>query len=200
MHILLLGSGGVGAKTSLLYSFKYGEYVEGYEPTIEDVYRVTIEVDGETTVADVIGLCNTFYTLLVFFCASCCVGSDTAGQEEYDTMRDQAFEKADAVILGFDVTSRHSFDRAFDLLEMLNNYCDSHGKERPIIVAVGNKIDLVNSREVNTEEARRRFGNMNPPLHYIETSAKTGENVKDVFEYVAKQWRLRLHEKKCMIQ
>ena len=48
---------------------------------------------------------------------------------------------------------------------------------------------MVESRKVSTEEARSHFENMNPPIPYIETSAKTGENVKELFECAVRMWR-----------
>ena len=57
------------------------------------------------------------------------------------------------------------------------------------------------------EEAKARFEGLNPPIHYIETSAKTGENVKAVFEYLIRELREKKKdvessdpEKKCILQ
>ena len=52
------------------------------------------------------------------------------------------------------------------------------------VVAVGNKADLADAREVSTEEARAHFEAMNLPLPYFETSAKTGEGVDELFDTV----------------
>ena len=50
-------------------------------------------------------------------------------------------------------------------------------------------VDSDTSREVSTEEARAYFEALNPPIPYFETSAKTGENVKEMFEFAIRQWR-----------
>ena len=62
--LFVLGRGAVG-KTSLTIRFLSDNFIDEYEPTIEDFYRKNVKVDGET-----IGL--EIY--------------DTAGQEEFSTM------------------------------------------------------------------------------------------------------------------
>ena len=49
--------------------FVQGIFVEKYDPTIEDSYRKQVTIDDETCLLDIL---------------------DTAGQEEYSAMRDQA--------------------------------------------------------------------------------------------------------------
>ena len=53
-----------------------------------------------------------------------------------------------------------------------------------VVVAVGNKIDLREYRQISTEEAREHFERMEPPVPYFETSAKTGEGVDELFDSV----------------
>ena len=90
------------------------------------------------------------------------------------------------IVLGCSVTSRTSFETAFHLLEQVHIL-----GVNPVVIAVGNKIDLADSfRVITTKEARSRFEAMNPPIQYIETSAKTGENVKYVFECAVREWRV----------
>ena len=51
-----------------------------------------------------------------------------------------------------------------------------------IIMLVGNKTDLSDKRQVSTEEGDRKAKELN--VMFIETSAKAGYNVKQVFENV----------------
>lgn len=48
-----------------------------------------------------------------------------------------------------------------------------------IIMLVGNKTDLSDKRQVSTEEGERKAKELN--VMFIETSAKAGYNVKQVF-------------------
>ena len=54
--IVLVGAGCIGAKSCVLMRYLYDRFIDSYDPTIEDSYYVDIEVDGETTVAKIIGL------------------------------------------------------------------------------------------------------------------------------------------------
>lgn len=65
--IVVVGGGGVG-KSALTIQFIQSQFVDEYDPTIEDSYRKQCVIDGETALLDVL---------------------DTAGQEEYSAMREQ---------------------------------------------------------------------------------------------------------------
>ena len=65
--IVILGSGGVG-KSALTIRLITDNFLEEYDPTIEDSYQKTLVVDGESTQINIL---------------------DTAGQEEYSSMQDQ---------------------------------------------------------------------------------------------------------------
>ena len=98
---------------------------------------------------------------------------------------------AQAAIVGFDVTERHS-------LEVCDRWIEEMHAKYPecVVVAVGNKIDLLDRREVSTEEARAHFETMNPPVPYFETSAKTGEGVNELFDAVTRMIIGRNNENK----
>ena len=60
-------------------------------------------------------------------------------------------------------------------------------KQKSLFIAVGNKTD--EDGEVGCEEAQQYFAAMNPPIHYFEASAKTGQGVNELFEEVMKVWQ-----------
>ena len=79
------------------------------------------------------------------------------------------------MIVGFDVTRRETMNACARWIEELRtNVPDC------VVVAVGNKIDLVDKRVISTEEARAHFEEKGVP--YFETSAKTGEGVNELLD------------------
>ena len=75
----------------------------------------------------------------------------------------------------YDITKRSSFEHLQTWLEEVHR----QGQKNMTIVMVGNKSDLGEKRTVSREEAEK-FAKENG-LSYVETSAKTAENVDYVF-------------------
>lgn len=80
----------------------------------------------------------------------------------------------------FDLTDRTTFDH----LSFWLNEIEDHAEKDTVVTLIGNKYDLVkdnpDDRQVTEKEAEdfaKKCG-----LQYIETSAKTGHNVKEAFE------------------
>eukprot|EP00800_Vazella_pourtalesii_P022160 TRINITY_DN854_c0_g1_i2.p1 TRINITY_DN854_c0_g1~~TRINITY_DN854_c0_g1_i2.p1 ORF type:complete len:117 (-),score=29.64 TRINITY_DN854_c0_g1_i2:491-841(-) len=65
--LVVVGGGGVG-KSALTIQFIQSQFVEDYDPTIEDSYRKNGVIDDEVAILDIL---------------------DTAGQEEFSAMREQ---------------------------------------------------------------------------------------------------------------
>merc|ERR1719355_454014 len=92
-RIVVVGAGGVG-KSALTVRFIQGNFVEKYDPTIEDSYRKLVEVDGTACMLDIM---------------------DTAGQEEYSALRDQYMKTGQGFVLGYSITTNTSFEAASKL-------------------------------------------------------------------------------------
>ncbi|GFY01827.1 ras-related protein Rab-12 [Trichonephila clavipes] len=103
---------------------------------------------------------------------------DTAGQERFRAVVSQYFRKADGVLLVYDVTNINSFSKLPKWLSKLKEINET----APIII-VGNKIDEINHKNVCLN-AVKEFADKHK-LEFIEASAKSGENVDQVFEKLA---------------
>ncbi|CAF0838483.1 unnamed protein product [Brachionus calyciflorus] len=158
LKLTLVGDGGVG-KSCLILQYMYHDFVEEYEPTKADAYRRTIVLQGEEVQIDIL---------------------DTAGQEDYAAVRDGYLKHGDGFLLVFDVTNRETFESIKNHREnVLRVKADD--QNLPIIL-IGNKSDLKQNRLISYEEANRRAEEWGIP--YIETSAKTRENVDRAFSEI----------------
>jgi small GTP-binding protein len=103
---------------------------------------------------------------------------DIAGQDMFTKVRDKYYAGGSMAVLVYDVTKR-------DTLEHANFWLDDMKKATrstiPVIL-VANKIDL--DRIVRREEGEKLAKEIKAKL--IETSAKTGENVRKLFEELVK--------------
>ena len=106
---------------------------------------------------------------------------DTAGQERFRSVTRSYYRGAAGALLVYDITSRESFNC------LTNWLTDARTLASPqiVILMVGNKKDLEDEREVTFLEASR-FAQENG-LMFLETSAKTGQNVEEVFSCSGKE-------------
>jgi len=153
-RITVVGAGAVG-KSAVTVRFIAGNFVEKYDPTIEDSYRKQIEIDGIACILDIM---------------------DTAGQEEYSALRDQYMKTGEGFILAYSVTSRPSFEFSAKLRSNIIRMKEA--QDFPIVL-VGNKKDLVDERQVPTDEGKALAEKFGTP--FVETSAKTNDNIGDAF-------------------
>ncbi|CAF4438507.1 unnamed protein product, partial [Adineta steineri] len=82
--ICIFGSGGVG-KSCLVIQFVQGVFTPKYDPTIEDVYTKTLEIDEKQ------------YSLEIL---------DTAGSDEFSSMRDLYVNSGHGFVLVYSITSQ----------------------------------------------------------------------------------------------
>lgn len=163
--VIMVGSGGVG-KSALTLQFMYDEFVEDYEPTKADSYRKKVVLDGEEVQIDIL---------------------DTAGQEDYAAIRDNYFRSGEGFLCVFSITEDDSFQSTQEFREQILRV--KGGDESIPFILVGNKSDLGNRREVPLHVARERAEAWKVP--YVETSAKTRENVDKVFFDLMREIRSR---------
>ncbi|KAJ3450545.1 hypothetical protein M0812_06728 [Anaeramoeba flamelloides] len=117
---------------------------------------------------------------------------DTAGSERYRAVTRSYFHGVSCTVFVYDVSSRKSFN---DLKVWLED-CRKSTDPNSVGILIANKIDLT-ERKIEREEGEV-FAEENDLL-YLETSAKTGENVEDIFMLGAKTVYQRVQEGKLEI-
>ena len=101
---------------------------------------------------------------------------DTAGHERFRSITYSYYRGANSIIIVFDLSNKKSFISITDWLKQI----EKHAKENVFKFLVGNKYDLIEEREVLYEEAKQYADEHSLP--YIETSAKEGININELFE------------------
>merc|ERR1712134_215400 len=156
--LVFLGKQSVG-KTSLITRFMYDSSDNMYQATIGiDFLSKTMYLEDRTV------------RLQLW---------DTAGQERFRSLIPSYIRDSTVAVVVYDVTNINSFQQT-------NKWIDDVRTERGtdvIIVLVGNKTDLADKRQVSIDEGERKAKELN--VMFIETSAKTGYNVKQLFRRVA---------------
>lgn len=152
--VIVSGSGGVG-KSALTLQFMYDEFVEDYEPTKADSYRKRLVLDGQEVQIDIL---------------------DTAGQEDYEAIRDNYFRAGQGYLCVFSIAEEESLQTVQELREQVLRV--KNDQRQPFLL-VGNKIDLEGRRVISEEQACKLAERWQVP--YVETSAKTRQNVTKIF-------------------
>ena len=101
---------------------------------------------------------------------------DTCGQEVYRSLITNFYRNSSLAIIVYSVTDKKSFDDIDIWLKELRNNSSPDVKK----FLIGNKIDLEDQRKIKKEEGESfaKQANFNK---FIETSAKTGVNAKELF-------------------
>eukprot|EP01125_Pyxidicula_operculata_P022893 TRINITY_DN9663_c0_g1_i1.p1 TRINITY_DN9663_c0_g1~~TRINITY_DN9663_c0_g1_i1.p1 ORF type:complete len:214 (+),score=25.16 TRINITY_DN9663_c0_g1_i1:23-664(+) len=151
---IIIGDMGVG-KSCLLHQFTESRFIADAPHTIG--------VEFGTRIVDV----NKKRVKLQIW--------DTAGQERFRAVTRSYYRGAAGAMLVYDVTRRSTFNHLTTWLTDCRNLTNPN----TVIMLIGNKIDMEEARDVTTEEASK-FASENGLL-FLETSAKTGENVEEMF-------------------
>ena len=166
--ITLLGDGAVG-KTSLRKTYLGEGFKDGYSMTIGADFAVKrLRIDDQDFVAQI---------------------WDLAGQQRFSAVREVYYRGTSGCLLVFDISRRSSFENIPSwIAELLKN---NSNRVVPIVL-IGNKSDLRNTakdpimREQSEEYANSLSQWSGFSVPYIETSAKTGENVDEAFKTLLK--------------
>lgn len=118
---------------------------------------------------------------------------DIGAQQYFKRFRKIYYAGAEAAFIVFDLTRRDSFENVKSWHKETSELIEE--KDIPIVV-IGNKSDLSEQRLISTEEGEELAKSLSENgSSYIETSALTGNNVKDAFELIAYHYIVKSKKK-----
>lgn len=170
VRIITLGEPDVG-KTSIIRRF------------VNDVFKgdkVTLGIEFSFKIVELEG--NRKIKLSVI---------DTNGQEKYRALPLNYFKKADVVLFVFALNDSGSFEKIGQWIDRFNN---NNGKNVKKMFLIGNKSDLVKVIEQKEiDDFANKYG-----LTYMETSAKTKNQINELFTIIAEEAYEELERKSSM--
>jgi len=170
-RLCILGPGAVG-KSALTMRFTDDHFEEDYDPTIEESYRISANVDGRIAKLDIL---------------------DTAGQEDFAALRPVWYRKKDGFLLVYAVNDPNSLEQLKMFYNDINQYYENDVV--PPMLLIGNKVDLEETMTSKSllENAENIAKNWNA-LEHMKTSAKTSYNVKAAFANIVRATRVKDEE------
>ncbi len=161
--IILVGPAAVG-KTSLLNRFIHNQFATSYKMTIGvDFLKKDIKINDANI------------KLIIW---------DIGGQERFKFMRKNFYSGANGALLVFDLT------RDFTYSQLTGRWYPELTKfirEDIPFILIGNKLDLLEDVGTVVDRNEAKSFAESRRCNYIETSAKSGENVEDAFMELAKK-------------
>ena len=164
---IIIGDPSVG-KSNLLMKFAHNKFTEEYQTTIGVEFGAkNIQLNDQT------------YRIQIW---------DTAGQENFRSITRAYYKNCVCAMIVYDITCRESFEHIQNWLQDIRD----QSPKTVLIVLIGNKIDLEDKRIISYDEGKD-FASKNDLL-FMETSAKTGERVDEIFEISAKEIDKKMRE------
>ena len=189
IYQLRLDSGGI-------YKFKFiivGDKAVGKSSIVRRFVENKFSLDYRSTLGlNVLSHSIRFYGNEVYFSLW-----DLGGQEYFKRFRKTYYIGAQAAFIVFDVCKKETFANVKVWYKELKDFL--HKKNIPIVI-VGNKIDLSDQRVVQYKDGMALVDeltreNTDSDFSYIETSALTGENIKDSFSLIAYHYIIKSKER-----
>jgi Ras-related protein Rab-1A len=157
---LIIGDSAVG-KSCLLIQFADQTFSENYVSTIGVDFKIrTMELDGKSIKLQI---------------------WDTAGQERFRSITSNYYNGSHAIAIVYDITNRQSFENIRKWMNDVQNLANPNFCK----LLVGNKIDLEEKSVVRKGEGQQMADSLGIP--FIETSAKSTENVQELFTQMCRE-------------
>jgi small GTP-binding protein len=167
--ICLLGDEGVG-KTSLIKRFIFDQFDDAYQRTIgTKISKKDLMIQGKDG--------KPVQVFLMVW--------DIIGHKSSKKVPATYYAGVEGILVVFDLTRPETFadlDYWVNSIMVDKNYS-------PVVAMLGNKSDLEGQRKVTDEQIMTTATKLN--AKYYLTSAKTGQNVEEAFNYIGKELVLR---------
>jgi small GTP-binding protein len=160
--ITVIGDGAVG-KTSLIKKYTQGSFQKDYIKTLGAQFsKYDEDIEGDN--------------VKLFFW-------DIAGQAEFMFMRPTFYKGSKAAIIVFSQApgEEESYEHVTQWHDDIKNFCG----DLPIVL-FGNKLDLVNEKDLDDKKVQDLIKDRNF-LGYYKTSAKTGSGVYKAFQAIIRE-------------
>lgn len=161
--IVFFGDGGVG-KTTLINRYLTGVFKSDSQLTIGvDFHVKKVDIDGKRVGLQI---------------------WDFAGEDRFRFLMPSYVVGAAGGVFMFDITRYTSLKNFHDWIEIFKKGYKADTQQMPVLM-VGSKLDLEYKRAVSREEALE-MAKENNLFGYLECSAKSGENVEDIFQEISR--------------
>ncbi len=160
LKFVIIGNSGVG-KSNILLRYIYNSFSEEFKTTVGVEFGAkNIEIDKK------------IFRIQIW---------DTAGQENFRSIERAYYKNSVCACVVYDISNHASFE---DIQVWIDD-CTKQTAKSVLLFLVGNKSDLKDNREVSYEEGAA-YAKSHKML-FLEASAKTGENINEIFETSVKQ-------------
>jgi len=113
---------------------------------------------------------------------------DSAGHERFRKIAESHYKGSNGLIFVYDITENKSFEI---VSEWLNNIYSN--KNEIEVLLIGNKKDLKESRKIDKDDGIELANKYS--IEFMETSAKTGENIQESFTSLINKIHIKSLEK-----
>ena len=158
--ILIIGESDVGKQSFL------SKFLDNDSFTLDHLTRIGIDFKTK-----IINIRNKLVKLQIW---------DTSGEERFRTITKTYYKGMHGIILMYDVTDQNSFKNVRNWIKQIEANAEILVKK----VLVGHKCDEP-GRVITEEEGKKLAEEYN--MVFFESSARTGKNVSEVFNYLGKE-------------
>ena len=178
VYLLILGESEVG-KTSLIK--RYCKY------TFEEKCQKSIGIEYEYTYKSIN---NELYKVIAL---------DTAGEKRFRVLTNETYQKANCILLLFDVTNDLSFANIKYWMKdiKLNIHKRTKSDLSNTVYLIGNKVDMIEKRVVSREKAETEASEYG--IKYYEISCKLNLNVSEVMNNIVLACNKRVKEEESNV-